>query len=81
MIRHLPGVLTSFAVTIVVSLLGILQQLGDLRQIKLCVIVSSHVAVRSDDSAQLRVRSISVVWSIRSITVVDLASNLVEKRL
>jgi len=62
-------------------LLSILEQLGDLRQIKLCVIVSSHIAVRSDDPALLRVHSIPVVWGIRTIAGVHLASNLVKKRL
>ena len=61
-------------------MLCILQQLGDLRQIKLCV-VSSQIAVWSHDPALLRVHSVPVIGSIGTITGVDLASNLVKKRL
>lgn len=81
LIWRLPWVLSGLTLSRVVRvLLRVFQQLGDLGQIELGGVLSSHVAVGRDDSAQLRVRSFPVVWSTCSIPVVDLAANLVKQR-
>lgn len=86
LVGWLPWVITSLTFSqVVIALLSILEELGNLWKIQLLVVVSTKVAVWGNNSTlsgrKLRIGSFAVVRSAHTISVVYLVSHLVQEWL